>query len=287
MATQLKTKLIVTLGVLGMSFSAILVRYSAAPSMVLVFYRLFFAALIMTVPGIRGLVREWPDITAKDLFCCLVSGFFLALHFNAYFTAVKLTSIAAAVVLVDAEVFFVSFAMLFFFREKLKKQALFGILITFAGSVIIALGDAGGGGGSLAGDLWALSGALFMGIYTVMGKICRRHMSTGSYTMLVYWVTTLTALAFLRGQGLPVIGYSLTDIGCAFGMTILCTLLGHSVFSWGLKYISPAFISTVKLLEPVFASLLAILLFTEIPAATAVIGGMVVIGGIWLTGRAV
>lgn len=284
--TQLQTKIIVILGVLGVSFSAILVRYASAPSMVLVFYRIGLAALIMTVPGIRSLIKERDTITAKDLICCLVSGFFLAMHFNAYFISVKLTSIAAAVVLVDVEVFFVSFALLFFFHEKLSKLAWIGILITFLGSVIIAVGDAGGAGGSLTGDLWALSGALFMGIYTIMGRMCRKHMSTSSYTTIVYWVTALTSLAMLTFQGTPVLGYSAIDILCAFGMTILCTLLGHSIFSWGLKFISPAFISTVKLLEPVFASLLGIVFFAEIPILSAVIGGIIVIAGIWMASNA-
>lgn len=78
-------------------------------------------------------------------------------------------------------------------------------------------------------------------------------------------------------------GYSVKDYLCAAGMTILCTLLGHRVFSWGLKFIQPSFISTVKLLEPVFASLLGILFFAEIPGVTAIAGGVIVIIGIWMT----
>ena len=70
-----------------------------------------------------------------------------------------------------------------------------------------------------------------------------------------------------------------------FGMTVFCTLLGHSVFSWGLKYLPPAFISTVKLLEPVFASLLGLLLFGEVPGILTLLGGAVIIAGIALYSR--
>lgn len=49
-------------------------------------------------------------------------------------------------------------------------------------------------------------------------------------------------------------------------MAVCCTLLGHNVFSWGLKYLPPAFIATVKLMEPVFASVWGLLLFGERPA---------------------
>ena len=286
MSADLRNKIIVLLGVLGVSFSAILVKIATAPSLVLVFYRIGFAALLMTLPGLRSLKIEWSQITKKDLICCVISGIFLALHFNSYFTAVKLSSIASAIVLVDTEVFFVSFVYVFVFHRMLKKKNWFGIVITFLGSVIIALGDASGtGGGTLIGDLWALSGAVFVSVYTIMGLMCREHMSTGSYTTIVYWTTTLTALLLLLVQGIPVTGYSSINLLSAFGMTILCTLLGHSVFSWALKYVSPSFISTAKLLEPVFSSILGIFFFMEIPSLTAIVGGIIIIAGIYLAGQ--
>ena len=64
-----------------------------------------------------------------------------------------------------------------------------------------------------------------------------------------------------------------------------CTLLGHSVFSWGLKYLQPSFVATVKLLEPVFAAVWGMLLFREIPGAQVVLGGTVVLVGIALYSR--
>ncbi|MCD8329676.1 MAG: EamA family transporter, partial [Lachnospiraceae bacterium] len=63
----------------------------------------------------------------------------------------KYTSIASAVLLVDTEVFFVAFATLFFFREKIPRKAWIGILVTFVGSVIVGMGDAGGGSDAVRG----------------------------------------------------------------------------------------------------------------------------------------
>lgn len=282
--SDLKRKLIVILGVLGTSFSAILVRYSTAPSLVLVFYRNLFASLIMIVPGIRSLRAEKDRITGKDLLCCLVSGLFLAFHFTAYFESVKLTSITCSVVLVNTEVFFVTFILLFFFHEKISKKRWAGILIAFAGSLIIALGDSGGLSGTLKGDLYALSGAFFVSIYTTMGRICRRHMSTASYTAIVYSVVTVVTMVMILLGGNPLFGYGEVNLLTAFGMAILCTLLGHSVINWGLKFISPAFISASRLLEPLFSAVLGILFFMEIPSLSAVIGGIIIIAGLYLAG---
>ena len=65
-------------------------------------------------------------------------------------------------------------------------------------------------------------------------------------------------------------------------MAVFCNLLGHSVFSWGLKYLPPSFVSTVKLLEPVFASVWAVFLFRELPEVPVLLGGFVVLAGIAL-----
>jgi len=65
-------------------------------------------------------------------------------------------------------------------------------------------------------------------------------------------------------------------------MAVFCNLLGHSVFSWGLKYLPPSFISTAKLLEPVFASVWAFFLFREKPGLSVLAGGVVVLSGIAL-----
>ena len=72
----------------------------------------------------------------------------------------------------------------------------------------------------------------------------------------------------------------------ALGMAVLCTLMGHSVFTWGLKYLSPAYISTVKLLDPVFSAAWGLLLFGEIPTVQVIVGGVIVVAGVFLYGRA-
>ena len=68
-------------------------------------------------------------------------------------------------------------------------------------------------------------------------------------------------------------------------MAVFCTLMGHSVFSWGLKYLPPAFVSTAKLMEPVFASALGLLLFREVPGMLTVIGGIIIILAVILYSR--
>ena len=278
-------KLIILLGVVGVSVSAPLIRFSTAPSMVLVLYRVMMAALLLSPVVLTKNRAELAAIGRKDLFLCLASGLALGLHFSCYFEALRFTSIASAVALVDTEVFFVAFMLLFLFRERIPGLAWTGIVTTFAGSVIIALADAGSGSNVLLGDAIALAGALCMAVYTMIGRTCRQRITTNTYTFLVYLSAGITVLVILLCSGQPLLCYEPVNWLTALGMALFCTLLGHSVFSWGLKYESAAFISTAKLLEPVFASILGVLLFREIPSLPVIVGGCVVILGLFIYTR--
>lgn len=264
-----------------MSFSAIFVRSSSAPSMVLVFFRVLFASIILCPAAIWKHRNEWSTIPKKMFILPLISGLFLGLHFSAYFEALKFTSIASAVVLVDTEVFFVSFSMLIIFKEKISLKGWLGILATFIGSIIIAAADAGSGSNIVMGDMLALLGAALMAVYTLIGKECRKQMTTTVYTFLVYMSASTTILVILIIRRVPIVGYDNINYLLALGLAVFCTLLGHSVFSWGLKYEKASFISTVKLLEPVFSSILGVIIFAEIPQYMVIAGGCVVIFGIY------
>ena len=277
-------RLIVILGVLSLSLSSVMVRLSTAPSSILVIYRVFFTLLMLAPPLLLRHRQELMALTRQELLLCLASGFFLGLHFASGFESYRHTSIAAATVLINIEVFFVAIGSVLFLRQKLSKTAWVAIVLTFLGSVIVALAGSGNGG-ALFGNLLAVSSALFMAFCTMIGTVCRRTLSTTIYTFLVYLAAGATVLLIAVAGGTPLFGYEPVNFLTALAMAVFCNLLGHSVFSWGLKYLPPSFISTAKLLEPVFASVWALLLFSEAPGLPVLLGGVVVILGIALYSR--
>lgn len=276
-------KLIIILGVLGASFSAVLVRYSDAPSTVLVLYRMLWCVVMLSPMIALRHREELKQTQLKQILLCVVSGIFLGMHFTCYFQSLRYTSIASSVVLVDTEVFFVALGGVIFLKEKLAPANWLGIIITFAGSVVVAMGDSGDG--QLLGDMIALAGAMCSAVYTLIGRKVRESMSTTIYTWIVYFFAGLVALTASLCGGYEVVHIGMKNLLVAFGLALMCTLLGHSIFSWGLKYEKASFVSTAKLLEPIFASVLGILLFREIPSVTSVAGGAVVITGIILCVR--
>ena len=67
-----------------------------------------------------------------------------------------------------------------------------------------------------------------------------------------------------------------------FLMAVFNSLLGHSIFNWSFKYLSPTLVAVIKLFQPVLSATWALLLLSELPTVNQVVGGAVVILGIYL-----
>ncbi len=280
--------LILIFGVVCGSTAGAFIRLATAPSSALVVYRMFLS-LILLLPMAWKCRGEFTAMAKKTLLLCVCSGVSLGLHFVTYFESVKNTSLAASSVLVNLEVIFVALATVLIFKRKLSAKAWLAVLLAFGGAVIIALSDTGSGGSSgnaLLGDALALVSAGFMGTYTLLGAVCRRRgVTTTVYTCLVYFMAMVTVLLLILATGTPLFGYGTVNFWASLGMAVFPTLLGHSVFSWCLKYLPPALVSTMRQMDPLCAALWGFLVFGERPGILVLVGGVIIICGAVLYSR--
>lgn len=276
---------VLLLGVLGVSASAILVRYSQAPSVITAVYRLGWTVLLLLPVVLTRFRGELLHVTKRDVLLCALSGLCLALHFLTWFESLKWTGVAVSTVLVSTEVIFTALGFALFLKGRIPPLGTVAILLAFGGSALLAVAG-GGEGGQLYGNLLALGAAVFVSLYTLIGKIQRGHLSTTIYTFLTYVFCFLALLAMAAGSGTPLVGYGGREWLIGLGLAVLCTLMGHSLFSWCLKYLSPAYVSAAKLCEPVFSGALAVPLFGEIPAPLQLLGAVLVLGAVLLYTKA-
>ena len=275
-------KLILLAGAIGVSFSAVFIRMSDCPVLVLVFYRMLITSALLAFPALRHIRSEKNLIPGRDIIFSIISGLFLTAHFTSYFYAVRTTTVASAVVLSDTEIFWVAIASFFLLHEKLSRKSIIGMILAFTGCCLVAMADTGGEG-SLEGDIFAVLSAVTMMGYTLMGRLARRHMSTSLYTFIVYSATWIASLVILLVTDVPVCGYGPSNLLAALGMALVCTLAGHNIYSWALRYFSAATVSTAKLLEAVFSAALAVALYHEIPGPAALFGCAAVLFGVYLS----
>lgn len=277
----------IVVGVIGISLSAIFVKYSDAPAVVTAAYRLLWTVGLMSpvVLGKSSLKQELSKTPPLTVALCAVSGVFLALHFTSWFESLNQTSVASSTAIVCTEVIWVALGYVLFLKGKITKAAIGSIAITVLGSLMIALSDYSAGGGHLYGDVLALAAAMFSAVYTLIGREARKHLSTTIYTYIVYVFCAAVLCVAMTVSGTPFTGYGMSSVAVGFLLAVFSTLLGHSIFSWCLKYLSPSFVSASKLCEPVAAAFFAAILFSEIPALLQIAGGLITIGGVLLYSR--
>ena len=274
----------IIIGIAGISLSAIFVKYSQAPSVVTALYRLMWTVALMTpvVLGRKDCRRELRETDRKTVLLCGASGVFLALHFTAWFESLNQTSVASSTAIVCTEVIWVALGYCLFMKGKISVPAGVSILVTVGGSLLIAFSDYSAGGNHLYGDVLALAAAVFCAVYTLIRRQARGYMSTTIYTYIVYVFCALALGLATAFSGLAFTGYGVRSVVVGLLLSVCSTLLGHSIFSWCLKFFSPSFVSASKLCEPVAAAVFALFLFREVPALLQIAGGVVTIGGVLL-----
>ena len=66
-------------------------------------------------------------------------------------------------------------------------------------------------------------------------------------------------------------------------LAIFPQIIGHSLMNWSLRHVSPTMVTVSNLAEPIFATILAYFVLAETPTPVKAIGGMLVLGGIYVT----
>ena len=287
--------LVLGAAVLGISIAGPLVRYSHAPPLTIAVWRLGLSLVV--VAGFlawTGTWRQYRRLARRDVAAAVGAGAFLAVHFWSWIASVGMTSVAASVVLVNMSPVIVAAGSALWLHERPTRRQLLGIAIALAGAMVLASGDARGGGSSgmlagqaLLGDALAVLGAFTVSGYLLVGRRVRQKLDLWPYVGLVYGVAFGCVLLLALAIGNPVLGQTPRELGLFALMALGPMLLGHTGFNWALRYLPAYVVSLVALGEPVGATMLAAVLpgIAELPSALTLAGGAIILGGVLLTTR--
>ncbi len=273
---------VMALGILGVSFSAVFIRLTEAPSTIIAMYRMIFTLVIFTPLVIKKGGISFTSIGVKGIGLSLLSGFFLALHFTAWIESLKHTTIASSTVLVSLQPLFTATLGYLIYKEGLSRGQILGMGIAIVGSVFIGFSDFISGGGSLYGDWLAVLGGAFASVYVLLGRGLRRTLANLDYVYLAYGSCSITLLGFNVVGRTPVTSYGSSDYLIFLGLAVFSTIGGHTVFNWALKYVEANKVSTAMLGEPIGATILGFLILQEIPTEAQLLSGLIILLGLYI-----
>jgi drug/metabolite transporter (DMT)-like permease len=286
-----RIRLLVSLGagIVAISFASILIRFAQAegvPSLSIAAWRLIFASLVLLPYAWATRCEEILALSRREIRLLLISGLFLGFHFATWIASLAYTSVASSVVLVSMGPVFVGLGSWAFLRERPGLVTAIGILMAAAGSIVISLGDFGRGQDHLLGDLLALTGAVMVAGYLMIGRKVRARRSLVAYIALVYGAAMLTLLAIVLLSGSPLFGFSPRAYLLMLALGLVPQLIGHSTLNWALRHLSATYVSLVTLAEPMASGFLAYLILSEAVTPATAAGGILILAGIYCASRA-
>lgn len=268
--------------IVAVSTASILIRMSGAPPLAIATYRLAFATLILLPFYIRsGGHKRLAASSSRDILTLAAVGVVLAIHFGSWITSLGLTSVASSVLFVHIDPIFVAVVSHIYLGERVGRGTLFGIALAFVGAATIAFSDAGVSDASLLGDLLAVIGAIMLGLYILAGRRLRQSLDLVSYVTPVYASSAVTLALASFASGTSLWPYSGGELFLFFAIALIPMIFGHTVYNWTLKWLSAPVVSISLLGEPVGATILAYVFLAEAPTPMTLLGGALVLLGIY------
>ncbi len=264
--------------------AAIFIRILSGVSVFSVaFWRLVIASLILVVVILvwnRGF--NWGFLRKASLRVAVL-GVLLGVHFILFVSAVFDTSILNATVLVNTTPIWSMFVSTLVFKLKPNRNAIFGILLSFFGVFIITLASAPSLEWSLKlqGNLEATLAAVVEAFYLSYGREIRQKGSILPLMLIIYIFSGLTVLVVgVTAKASFAFPSELVLILALLGLGLLPTAMAHSFYFSSLSHLKSFETAAMALLEPVGATLLGILAFSEVPGPIFILGAAFVLAGI-------
>jgi drug/metabolite transporter (DMT)-like permease len=227
--------------------------------------------------------------TRTDVPMLLLLGMFgVALNQVFFVIGISATSVAHAAILIGMTPILVLVIASAIGQESLSVAKLIGMAIALGGVAALQLAPSKDAGTSLRGDFFVFLAAITFAVFTVMGK--RVASSFGS--------VTVNTFAYVGGGAMLLPLTLWHSSGFAFGrvswiawasvvyMAAFPSVLCYLIYYYALGHISASRVSAFSYLQPLLATALAIPFLGENPTSSLILGGSLVLLGVFVAERA-
>lgn len=267
---------------MAVSFSSIFIRWAHAPALSIAFYRNAMAAAVLLPLALARHREEFWSLSRRQWAVALLAGALLALHFALWIPSLSYTTVAASTVLVTTQPVWVALIGRAL-GGSVSRRTVAGIGLSLAGAIAISGLDFTLSRRAAFGDVLALAGAVAAAGYFLAGRSVRAELSLLTYVGIAYTTCAVLLAVAMLGAGRPFAGFE-PKTWLLFGlMALVPQILGHTVFNYLLAEVEAGIVAIAVTGEPVGSTLLALAFFTEVPRWTALVGGVLILCGIYVT----
>ncbi|HYL25011.1 MAG TPA: DMT family transporter [Burkholderiales bacterium] len=270
-------------GATCIALSPIFVRIADVGPTASAFWRVALAA-----PLLWPLVLAAPRAQAARPSAALLvaAGFAFAGDLAFWHWSIRFTSVANSTLLANLASLFVTLAMWLFWRQRPGTMFLLGLAAALAGVVMLVQASLAFSSTALLGDALGVVTAVFYAGYLLAVKELRdRGARTVELMAITTTVTALFLLPVALGSGEALLPQSPLGWLKLVGLAWISHCAGQGLIAYSLAHLPAAFSSVSLLFQPVMAAAFGWLLLSEPLGPLQILGGLVVLAGIYLARR--
>ena len=241
-------------------FTAVLGDLITIEAVPLVWHRMLLGSLFVLIYIIynKGVLK----ISLRSLIKFAFVGLIIALHWLAFFSAVKVSNVSITLAMMSTGAFFASFLEPVFFKRKIiSYEVIFGLIVIIGLYIIFKVESE-----YLSGILLALLASFLGALFSIFnGMMVKSHnASVISFYELLFGLLFITIyILFTDGFDDTFFKLSVSDWTYLIILASICTAYAFIASVHVMKWISPYTVMLTTNMEPIYGILLALLILGE------------------------
>jgi drug/metabolite transporter (DMT)-like permease len=277
-------------GIWGVSFIATKIALREVEPLQVIWIRFGVGVLILgTIVALR---REFTTPSVRDLGQFTILGLIgITLHQWLQSTGLTTAQASTTAWIVSASPIFIALLGWSFLHEPMDRARILGVLIAASGVLlVVSRGDVP----SLVtrpldapGDLLVLCSAVTWALFSVLSRRALAHHSPSRllfFVMFFGWIPT-SVLMVLTGQPVPGGSLSREGLVALFFLGVFCSGIAYILWYDALRHLPASQVGSLLFMEPLVTVGAAAIVLGETITASSLIGGGMVLAGVWLVTR--
>jgi len=271
------------LGAAAIAFAPIFVRLSDTGPSASAFWRVALALLPLWIwAGMSARTEHKRALPWKAL---VVAGLCFAGDLGAWHVSIMYTTVANSTLEANFAPIFVTLGAWLLFRQRVSRLFLIALAVTLGGATLLIGPNFALGGRALLGDALGVLTAVFYAGYMLAIKSASARTTTASLMAVTTSVAAIALLPYGLASADVFMPQSASGWLVLAGLALIPHIAGQSLIAYGFAHLPASFSSVSLLLQPVLAAVYAWVLLGEAVGSVQMLGGLVVLAGIYLAKR--
>lgn len=272
----------IVLGAFCISFSPVLIKATGAPGTITAFYRLLIGSVVIFIPFIISHLRKKQTLPWRGIYLATLAGLFLAIDMALWTHGIMVSNAAMPTLVGNLASVWVGIGSVFIFKEKQSLGFWLGLFVALLGVTFLMLRDFYFPTGIFEGLVLGLFAGMFYAGFMLITQKGRKLLNTINYLFFSSVATTIFLGVFALLLNEPFSGYSNYTWQLFIIMGILIQAGAWFLINYAQGYLPASLITPTLLIQPVLAAVIAWFMLDEHLGVWHIIGGVVVVVGIYI-----